>query len=222
MKKNINQEEKFEKLQQSKWARISDLTFGIIVLNLNILLYSLLGLVVLGIGPSIYAGYALLDESEGLYFGSDVFKQFFKYYKANFIRGNILFYSIVGIYLILIRNLTFYASLSGTKGLIGLYIIATLLIIFSTSVISYYPIDIIYHQKTFKDRIRIAFYLIFVKPLIILKIIGMLAGFIFVMILFPQFFIFFGIGTPIYIIYKPISKFTYELLEANLNSEEKE
>lgn len=212
MKKNISQEERFEKIQKSKWAKACDMLFGLIVLNANIIIFSILGLGVFGIGPAIYAGFEILNENQGVNLGTSIFKDFWRCYKKNFVKGNILFYSILVILLVFLKNIFYYTAGNSMFTIIGSYVIGALFILFIATICSYYTVDVKYKEKTFKDRLRISFYLIFIKPSIILTIILLSVLFGILMLLFPQFIIFFGIATPIYIMFKPVNKYINSLI----------
>lgn len=212
MKKNISQEERFEKIQKSKWAKACDMLFGLIVLNANIIIFSILGLGVFGIGPAIYVGFEILNENQGVNLGTSIFKDFWRCYKKNFVKGNILFYSILVILLVFLKNIFYYTAGNSMFTIIGSYVIGALFILFIATICSYYTVDVKYKEKTFKDRLRISFYLIFIKPSIILTIILLSVLFGILMLLFPQFIIFFGIATPIYIMFKPVNKYINSLI----------
>lgn len=212
MKKNISQEERFENIQKSKWARGCDMLFGLIVLNANMIIFTILGLGILGTGPSIYAAFELLNENQGLNFGPSIFKDFWKTYKKNFLRGNILFYSILIIFLIFVRNIKYYMIGNSIFTIIGSYIVGALFILFLSTICSYYTVDVKYKDKTLKDKLRISFYMLFIKPSIILKIVLFSVLFGMVMLLFPQFIIFFGMATPIYIMFNPVNKYINSLM----------
>lgn len=221
MKTKKTQDEKFEAVQNSRWAQVCETLYGIIMLNVMLILFSFCGLLVFGVGPATMAGYHWLIDNEGLYVDSSMIKDFWKLFKKYFWKGNIIFYSLLIISFVFIQNVIYYATSSSQLASVGLLIVAILGMLFIGISENILWVSIKFNKLSVIDKIRTSFYLVFKKPFLFLKLTLILIGFLFIMFLFPQFSIFFGFATPIYIIYKELTNgIDIEIINYQENQEE--
>ncbi len=200
MNKKVTQEDKFDRIQRSTWARTMEALFNIIVLNAAMILGSALGLVFFGLGPSMVAGYVLLNR-RGLNLGPLVFKDFFTAYKENFFVANALFYINAIVLAFIIYCVLFYSILDSTFGTIGLYLnLVFLFIVIGVSLSVFYNYASM-DEKSIIQAYRLSFYYMFLKPIHMFVLVVSLMAFSLLALLFPQFIMFFGLSTPIYITY---------------------
>lgn len=204
-KKKWTSEESFEAIQNSKWARITETLYGIIMLNVMFILFSFSGLLIFGIGPATLAIYEWLKVNEGLYVEPSMIKSIWKYFKKYFLIGNGLMYMLVVIGFIFIHNISYYFSTTSYLAQIGLLVICGLFILFTFITINIFWVYVNFESLQFADKVRTSFYIIFKKPFLFIRLTVILLGFLFLMLLFPQFSIFFGFATPIYIINKELT-----------------
>ncbi len=219
MKEKVTEEQRFENIQKSKWSRVMNAIFDMLVINIYVFLFTCLGFIVFGIAPALYSGYYILASNDGYNLRVNMFSDFWQVYKQKFIKANIGFYTIGVILFVFIKSFVFYKNANSLIALIILYVMGALFILFMTTVISLPTVCVKYEQKSFYDKLRISFYMIFIKPSAVLKIIFLLPlAFIF-LLLFPQFLIFFCFSLPLYITYYPVNKFINELLLKNSEQE---
>ncbi len=191
MANKLTEEEKFEKLQNSTWAKWMERIFNMILLNLNFILYACLGLIVFGIGPSLLASYQIQKETSSEY-NFTLFKEYFRAFKQNFIIGNLLFFGIWAIVLLVVININYYYQLNTILANVGLYVMGLCALLLIFLILVSFPIFAIYNQETIFNRIRITIYLVLINPLTLILLTIMVCGLCALFLLFPQFIMIFG------------------------------
>lgn len=221
--KKMTEEERFERMQNSKWAKVMERIFNLILLNLNFILYSSIGLFIFGIGPSLLAGYQITKEYDGNSYDYTLFKKYFKAFRENFIRGNLLFWGIGAMVLIVISSITYYVGKSGLYANLGLYIMGLSAILLIFFLLVSFPIFAIYNEHKIIDRMRITIYLMLINPLEIV-IIGVVIFALFsVFLLFPQFILIIGFSPSMLFIYSRVKKMILKMdVKFSQNDEKQE
>lgn len=202
MKKELTEDEKFERVQNSTWAIYMEKLFNIILLNLNFVLYTCLGLIIFGLGPSLIAAYQVLDEYKGAGFDSELFKKYFKYWRKSFIIGNGLVLSLGLCLFIIVNSINFYTFKTGLFSQVGLYVMVICFLLLIGFATMSFPIFAIYDQKQIIEKIRITIYIQLINPLKMLLVFISLFGLVVIFALFPQFVLIFGFGISIATVYK--------------------
>lgn len=204
--KKMTEEQKFERMQNSKWAKVMEKVFNLILLNLNFILYSCLGLFILGIGPSLLSAYQITKQYDGTSYDYKLFKQYFKAFKQNFIRGNLLFYGICVFALLIINSTSYYIGGSGLYDRLGLYVMGLSGILLLYFVAISFPVFAIYESHNLKDRLRITIYLMLINPIEIIIIGAVCFVLASIFLLFPQFILIIGFSPVITFIFSRVKK----------------
>lgn len=201
MKKQLTEDEKFERMQNSTWAKTMEKIFNIILLNLNFVLFSCLGVILFGVGPSLLSAYQISKEYEGSGYDSHIFSQYFKLFKKNFVVGNVLFYSTAAVGFVILNSIIYYSQLDSLYAKMGIYIMGLSAILLIFFAIISFPVFAIYPEHKMKDRFRIAIYLILINPLKMVIICGQLFLIFAGLLLFPQFILVLGFSSAVTVIY---------------------
>lgn len=138
----MNDLNNFDKKVSGKFYTFFDWMAKIILLNAYFVIFSILGLIVLGIGPSIYATYKLMSMWKNDY-SPKIFTVFFNEFRKNFIKSNLIFYlySLLGV--ILYFDLYYFLNINrSTMNTFGLILSIILIVMTIISFLLIYPIKI--------------------------------------------------------------------------------
>ena len=188
---------------ESRWyMRVGNLGFNLLALNLFWLLFSTLGLYVLGIFPATVALFAvvkqLIIEKDDI----QVFKAFWKNFKMEFVKANVLGYLVLAIGVILYLDLKVIQGLeipllyTVLNGLIIFVIFIYLLI-----VLYIFPIFVYYDFK-FWQYPKYAIVIAIGRPLQTILIIAGTTALLLLYRHFPFLIVIFGMSLLSYIITK--------------------
>lgn len=159
--------------------KIADLIYRFVALNLIWLMFFLMGMGVLGFMPATVALFSVIRKwlmGEG---DLKLFKMFFHYYKAEFIRSNILWSIFLAIFYIIYVNFTFVPYYYDQDIHIFLYIIIfSVALIAIMTLINIFSVMAHFEFKTLQ-YIRVAFGMVFFRPLnTLMQLIWLIAYYI--------------------------------------------
>lgn len=184
------EQEQFAKLQRSRVFRFFDRLYHLVILNIAIVLFSLLGLVVFGVYPSIFAATAVLNEALEHNEGS-MFEKFWTYYKKYFLRGNFLMLITgvtvtAGYWLIFKMSQAIPSALSAVIYL--LFLVAAIAVVIWNL---YLPaVSVLYPGFTFKKGLLFSIVAAFTKWGLTLALLLIYGIWTVLSLLFPQFMMF--------------------------------
>lgn len=175
--------------------RLTDVIMKVALLNIYWIVFTVIGLGVFGLFPATLAVFAVVRQWLK---GNDekYFRQFWNYYKKDFLHANAIGYLFVLVGLILYVDKQFISGLDGIGFHIMRYGLLFLLIIFIILLLYIFPVYVHYSVRFFKN-FKIAFIVgvtnFFHTIAILLSLI--LCYFIFTH--FPGALVFFGVSLPI-------------------------
>lgn len=188
---------------------------NLVYLNLLWVFFTLIGLVVFGFMPSTLAMYKILKE---LLTGKEnikIFSTYWKVYKSNFIKINIIGLIMVLIGSILVIDLNFFRAQSGTIYVIINYFMYFLAFLYIMDFLYVFPVYINYDIKI-RYILKNALFFVFLTPL---ENIKMIIGLILVLAIFyvlPSLIPFLGIALPVFVL-SWVSKTTIEKVEEKVS-----
>lgn len=189
---------------------VTDRIWNLILLNILWLLFTVLGLGLFGIFPATVAVLAIqrnwIQKKDTL----SLFKEFWKYYKADFKNANFFgLFVWVFVYLFYI-DWKFVQTIDEGYSLVGYIILLSILFIFSLILIYLFPL-VVHYNIGFGKAAKTALLLALLNPI---HSIGIIVTCIFIYMLFtiiPSFFLFFGITPFCWVVMKG----TYLVFKSN-------
>ncbi|GAB2567504.1 YesL family protein [Gracilibacillus alcaliphilus] len=152
----------FENGWFGKFYRFGDVVFMLLYINLLWVCFTLIGLVLFGIGPSTVAMFKIFRE---YWMNEDrdveVFKTFKQTYKQEFIRANMLTFILLLIPYMIYVNSNFLAIDNETWAAVLHYMQILAMIVYSIMLIYIFPMYVHYHNHLFnyfRNAILVAFY----------------------------------------------------------------
>lgn len=185
--------------------RISEKVMQIAYINILWILFSLMGLVLIGIMPATVAMFAvirklMIEEEQVLIFGV-----FWKRYKEEFVKANLFGYLIMFIGVIFWLDNLFFQSLHGMPAMIMALLSAGLLMFYIIIVLYILPLYV-HYELTFIDYFKTAFLLAISHPLqtFIMASSGLVIAFCFMLL--PGLLFFFSGSLYSFILMKSVFK----------------
>jgi uncharacterized membrane protein YesL len=158
--------------------------FRFAYLNILWLLFTLAGAVVLGIFPATIAMFAV--ERRWIQGDSEftIFQQFWSAYKQEFVKINLLGYTVTLLSALLVLNYFISASLNNAIGDVLSWLLLGLLLLCTVAVIYIFPVYVHYDVK-YLDYIKHAFVIGISSPLMSLLIVLSFLFYFYVVTIFP-------------------------------------
>ncbi|WP_226037784.1 YesL family protein [Aquibacillus saliphilus] len=177
--------------------QISNFLFKFITLNLLILLFSLVGLIVIGFFPSLASAHAIIRNWIIYKKEPPIFKEFFKYFKMYLLKSNLLGYFMI--LLIAFFYLDFYFFQTFESSFLNLVSFLYLPLLFLAILTTFYvfPLLVNYNLKM-SSVIKNSFLLAIGNPFTSILILIIIAGIWIVIYFVPMLFIFAGFSSTIY------------------------
>ncbi len=177
----------------AEWAQ------RLVFLNVLWILFTLLGLIIFGITPATVALFDIINKYIKGNENISIYRNFWKQYKLNFIRANILGMILIVTSYILYFNIQYYEAQEGI--IYFSFYSATLIISFLYLILLLYvfPIYVNYDLSIYYV-LKNALFISFLTPLKTLLIMGGIVGLYFVFMLLPSLLPFLSISTLSYII----------------------
>ncbi|MFW5996037.1 MAG: YesL family protein [Halanaerobiaceae bacterium] len=147
----------------SKLFRFFDWIYRVVIINLLWLLFSVLGLVIFGIGPATAASFYIYREFIRGNEGFSTYRVFWQKYKSYFFRVNILTIIMLLTGAILYLDLEFFFSQKPPLYYIS-YLFLGFSFIYIIIFIHLYPIYTKYEDLGVKDQFRNTFFYSFLNP----------------------------------------------------------
>lgn len=174
----------------SKFFKTINWLGRLILINFTFIVFSLMGLIVFGIGPSYYASHKIISDWLNKDF-PPYFKTYFKYYKEAFIANNIvMFIYIVALAIIMFNMYTFYINLENSFWNSFGLLTNLLLLLCITNGIIYYPNLKRKFDISFKEAIINSFKLSWAFPFRTLSVYIVITITIIGIVILPQIFLF--------------------------------
>ncbi|RKL66224.1 hypothetical protein CR203_16865 [Salipaludibacillus neizhouensis] len=132
-----------------KFYKFGEISIFLVYVNFLWICFSLLGLIVFGLGPSTVAMYGvcrkyLMSESD-----IPVFKTFWNLYRTDFLKSNFLFWILFGLGYILYINLNFFTVDGEWIPLISTILLLLTTLIYSIMLIYIIPLFVHYNNSFF-------------------------------------------------------------------------
>lgn len=178
-----------------KFAQMSEWIIRIAYLNILWIVFTILGGVILGIGPATTSLFAVLRQMM-IKSATEVsiFKEFWSVYKAEFKNGNIIFYIMLFIGFLLYYYTYFFFSISQPLIAFLRFLIPILFILYLFMSIYIFPF-IVNYKMTIKQYLQNAFLFSLSQPLMIIVIlIGCIINYLLLRTI-PGLIPFFGISS---------------------------
>lgn len=178
---------------------LSSIFYKLIVINLLILFFSLIGLIVIGFFPAMVAGFSVLRDWIILKKEPPIFRSFFQYFKIHLIKGNLLGYLFTSLFIFFYLDFYFFQSLGHIAWTLLSFLYIPLMILTILTFLYIFPIYVHYDLKI-KVVIKNAFLLAIGNPFTTILIIFLSAVLLVIFYFIPTIFIFIGFSSIIYII----------------------
>lgn len=171
--------------------RFGETVLLLLYVNLLWILFTLLGLVVFGIGPSTIAMYSVyrrwsMGESD-----VPVFITFWKSYKENFFKANILAFILIVVGYMLYVNLSYFKLQGAWLSIIIRYIILIVSLIYAIMLIYIFPI-FVHYDNTFSNHFRNSILIAIYHPIRTIYVIAALYTVYYFLTIFPVFIFLMG------------------------------
>lgn len=160
-------------------------------LNFLWVVFSLFGMIVLGIAPSTSALFAVIRK---LHQGEEeipITKTFFTYYRKDFWMANALFYILFAVGAILVVDMFFLYHVHNLLSTIFLYLLIVLSILYIIMLLFIFPVFVHFDLKLF-GYIKQAFLIGMMNPLYVVMMVISLMVVHFILIYFKTLFFIFG------------------------------
>jgi len=170
-----------------KLYSVFDFIYRLIYLNFLWFSFTLIGAFIFGFGPSTIALYHVTRKWIKKELGNDkhIFKEYFKIYKANFVRANIIGLTVMLVYFMFLVNYR-YATLRSEFIFQFIRIAMVIFAIITTVVCSYLAPLYVHYELTIKEYFQQSFIFAVGHPLITLLNVAWLIIFSYLFdILFP-------------------------------------
>lgn len=176
---------------------LSEVVTRVFFLNLLWFMGVLLGLGVFGLFPASIAVNAIIRKTPEFPFTMDVFHEFWRVYRQEFIKSNVLgmiffiIFLFFGFNIMVLRNSNEFIS---KVILVGTYV---LFLIYGIGIVTFFPVYVRYNF-TLLAYIKNAITIAMVQPLLTLKVICIDIAIIFISLLYPAFLFTLTVGTIFY------------------------
>lgn len=181
--------------------RLCEFIMRLAYVNLLWILFTLLGLVVLGVFPATAALYAVTRKWELKGTDIPIWKTYWETYKREFIKANVAGYIFLAIGIILFVDLKFFQSRGGSAFVLISYVFLVLFIIYLIMCLFLFPVFAHFDLKSF-HYIKQTFLFILSRPLeALIAAAGCLASY-FLMMRIPGIILFFSMSLVAYIVTK--------------------
>lgn len=187
---------------------LSDWCMRLAYVNLLWFVFTILGLVIFGMGPSTTAMFAVIRKWQMDGLETPIFKTFWHSYKTEFKKANLLFLLLFAVGYTLFFDFRFLLQMEGWQFTMLAVLVASILFVFTFTVFFIYPMFVHYNLKI-AQYIKYSFLLVISHPIQIVLMAVSLALIAFMFILLPA-MIFFYSGSLICLI---ITKFTWKVFE---------
>ncbi len=187
----------------SKFNAFGEWIYRLVLLNFIWMGFSLIGLGVLGIFPATAAMFALLRKWMVKKQDCRLIKDFAHYYKASFIKSNVIGYSIFAIWAIVWADVQYFLHSTNAILVILAYLLFLLLIGISMSMLMVFPI-FVHYELSFSQYMKEALkYPIthVAQSMLVMLVIGV---YMIALLKISGFFVFLGISFPCFYIAKVI------------------
>lgn len=184
------------------WAgtvyRITERIMKIAYLNLLWLLFLLPGLVLFGFFPSTIALFTVVRK---IILESDakIFPLFWKTYKSEFIKGNLVGYILLMIGIIIALDVRFMSYQTSPLLVVLFYVLAMLMLNYSILLINFLPVYVHYDLKMFK-QLKQTLFIGILRPLASIIMVASLLAVWVIMYYSPGLIVFFGASGSAYIL----------------------
>jgi len=184
---------------ESSLYRFAEWVQRLVFLNILWILFTLLGLVIFGITPATVALFNIINKFVKGNENVSIFSTFWKQYKLNFIRANLLGIILFIIGYILYFDIQYFRVQEGMLYFFLYYGVLILSFLYLIVLLYIFPIYVNYDLKIYY-MLKNALFISFLTPLKTLLIMGGIVGLYFVFMLLPSLLPFLSISTLSYII----------------------
>ena len=186
--------------RQSWFIKVGTLGFHLILLNICFWLGSVLGLGIIGFFPSLAALFYVLRQMIVFKDDDDVFKKYWKSYKENLLKANLLGYLYVLAVAILYGNYRVALLIDHTllsKGYFFIIILLTAIVILS--LLTVFPVFVHYHFPL-RDYPKVALIYSVARPIQTIISVGLVYVLAQVMLAYTALFLLLGVSLMAYVI----------------------
>ncbi len=184
----------------SRIIAITEFIYKFIALNFLWLLFLLLGLGIFGFMPATVALFSIIRQWIKGEKNIPLFKTYFKFYKAEFIRSNIIGIIFLLIFYLIYVNFSFVSFFYPENIQIFIYMLILFVgLIVLMTFINLFPVMAHFEYKTLQ-YIKVAAGLVFLQPLRTLLQITWVIAYVLIAINFPKIFIVIGVSVFSYVL----------------------
>ncbi|MFG6117926.1 YesL family protein [Thalassobacillus sp. B23F22_16] len=192
---------------------------NIAYLNILWLFFTILGLVVAGIGPSTVALFSVIRQLLPKDSEVKITKTFLYYYKRAFIQANLLFYTMLLIGAIIAVDLYFLYQVDNIWANVFQFLLLIISIFYIVTIIYLVPVYV-HYDLSFMQYFKQAVLVSFLKPFYTLFIILSLILCYFIFIYLPPLLIFLSVSLPAFFIAATANHLFYKIeMKSGKNSE---
>lgn len=180
-------ERDYNEILGSRLHIIFNQLYKLIIINFLFIMGTFVGLIIFGIGPSIYASQNLIKEYREAQIDGNYLSRFIHFYKSHFIKVNKIFLIYVLLGGVLYLNTIYYQNMNNSlSGILLLYISYSFILITIISFITIFGIEIRLNIN-FKNKLKASVLLPTYYLIDTIKFIFAFVLFIIIFTLFPQF-----------------------------------
>lgn len=174
--------------------RIFEWIYRLAYLNLLWLLFTLVGFIIFGLGPSTLAMYSIMRKWINGEEGFSVFQSFLEYYKSGFKQANVIGLVLIIVGLFILVDIRFLGSFDGIARYVVLGSFTTVLILYLLVTLYIFPIVVHYENTTFQ-HFKSALIIGVSFPIRTLVMCGVVTSVLFICFVFPAVaFLYLGSG----------------------------
>lgn len=187
------------------YYKVGTVIMNLMVLNILWIVHTLLGGIILGIGPSTLALFAMVRKIHQ--YGSVPYRKYFEFFKQYFKLGNQWLWLLITLGYFLTVQYRFLSINDHSQGLSGqvAFYLTIVLIFIVLNIVIVTPAILVHFELTFKQVLKWAIHLLAFHPYLLFFSIILCLINIFSMNVLPAIYFFIGITTNAMIIYKVVS-----------------
>lgn len=180
-----------------KMYQLSDWFIRLVYLNILFIVFSLLGLIVFGLFPSLIAMFAVLRDWNHEIYEQSIIKHYFRYFRAEFFKGNIVGFILLVITFIFYVDIQFLISMQGKVYDLLLIFCIFLCFVYALYFMIFFPVYVHFELKPLQ----------YFKQTAIILILNPLKVFMMFLIVIPLFILLFFV--PVSIVFFAMSLFAF-------------
>lgn len=179
--------------------RLSEKIMGLVILNLLWIMFTLVGLIFLGLFPATIATFTVIRKWIQKEKDIPIFQTFFSAYKKDFLKGNVIAVILALIFYILYIDLQYLSVINATfyPVMLGVLVLAAAIFV----VLTLYIIPVYVHfDLKLVQQFKYAILIGFTNLHVTIPLVAILAGLYYFFMKVPGFGPFFGVSVPAFVV----------------------